>query len=659
MAFPVLDKEQIHRDNLIWMLVAQAVSILPLLFYLPVWLIVFWMAAIVWRLQIHRMKWPFPNFLIKAILCALCIAAIYVSFRGVHSVEPMISFLLCSFVLKTVELHSKKDALIMLYIAFITIACQFLFAQDLLAGLYGMFSLFVLLSAWQAAYFSQGIGIKTCLRRGLTLVLFSIPFMVVLFVVLPRLGPLWQVPLPQKQAKTGFGESLKMGDIGNLVRSSSPAFRVKFDGDVPPPNQMYWRGLVLSHFDGNEWHPWETDSWQKFSGENSVGQSNEFYSYSIVMEPHGYPWLFSLNTPLEFNSSQLFLQINQEHIIQAKKPVLQKAEYSIQSNTAADLKASLTGQLLTREQRTFLTALPASGNEQARQLALRWRRDFSQPRDIVNQALQLFSREFSYTLQPPLLSGDVVDQFIFDTRRGFCEHFSSSFVFLMRSASIPARIIVGYQGGAHNQVEDYYLVKQSDAHAWAEVWLDGKWERVDPTNSVAPSRVELGIEQALSSEDLSEMERSVWQHAALVAVYQQWDALGFAWNRWVLNYDDQRQRGLFERFFGGTSIWKVGFAFLGLCVFIFLSYIGLQWLQKIKPKQTEENRLIQPVLKRLAKRGYPRYAGESIESYVQRLERESPELAKPMKTVAKAYTKVVYAGDERGLSLLKKALKTI
>src|SRR5690606_17067951 len=232
---------------------AQAICIFPLLLKLPFWIWFVWLAALVWRVQIHRSRWFFPSTWSKLVLGVGCAGGIYATFSGVRGVEPMVGFLVCSFILKIIEMRTKKDALIVLFIGFVAVAAQFLFAQSVLAGLYGIFSLFALLTAWQAAYYSRSISPAQYFKMGGVLVAQALPFMVILFVVMPRLGPLWAVPLPQGKGKTGFSDTLEMGDLGELVQSPEVAFRVAFDGSPPPAQQLYWRGLVLDEFDGIRW----------------------------------------------------------------------------------------------------------------------------------------------------------------------------------------------------------------------------------------------------------------------------------------------------------------------------------------------------------------------------------------------------------------------
>lgn len=648
-------QDMIFRSNLIWLIVAQAFCILPLLIRLPVWIWGVWLFAILWRIQIHRARWCFPSFWLKLVLGLGSALGIYLTYQGVVGVEPMIGFLVCSFILKIIEMRTKKDALIVLFIGFIAVAAQFLFAQGVLAGVYGLFSLFILLAAWQAAFVSRKLSVKIHLQRGIMLLGQSVPFMMILFIVMPRVGPLWSVPLPQGQGKTGFSETLRLGDIGELVKSPAVAFRASFKSPAPAVEEMYWRGLALDSFDG---HTWSASERASDGGPWVQSNAEADFEYSVIMEPHQYHWLFTLGVPIGAESSQLKLQKNHQNLLSSRTPVAVKAQYSVRSNRLDYHSANA----LDESEKRQLTALPSGGNSETRELAARWRAQQLPADVVVNEALAFYRRGFSYTLQPPPLGMDPIDGFLFDTKQGFCEHFASSFVFLMRAAGIPARIMVGYLGGelngAVNALESYYIVRQSDAHAWVEVWLDGRgWQTVDPTAVVAPSRAAFGLEDALSEEEKYLVGARDWQSRAFTKLYQHMDALEYSWNRWVLNYDSDRQRGLLERLLGTNSPWRVGAAFAILCILIFLAVAILHFVSKQSRERTVEYAMIYPVLQKLKRRGVERQPNETLGQFAARLSASHPALAESMAKVHYWYTQAAYADDPRALEQLRGQIK--
>ena len=642
MKLSSLERDMIFRGNLVWMLSAQAICILPLLIKLPLWIWAVWLLALFWRIQIHLGRWKFPSTWTKFALGVGCASGIYLTFSGVRGVEPMVGFLVCSFILKIIEMRTKKDALIVLFIGFIAVAAQFLFAQDVVAGVYGIFSLFILLTAWQAAFYSRQISLRQYFRIGGVLVLQATPFMIILFVVMPRLAPLWAVPVPQGKGKTGFSDTLELGDLGELVRSPEVAFRVTFSGAAPLPQQLYWRGLVLDDFDG---HRWQTAGMLSRPIGDEVSKNlddDEVLRYSVIMEPHHYRWLFTLDPVLAAKSAQLRLEYDERGLLSARRPVVNKAEYS-----AISLKAALPPVTpLAEWEKRRLTRLPEGSNPRAAALAAQWRAENTVPREMVSRALEIFHGEFVYTMRPPRLEINSIDSFLFESKRGFCEHFSSAFVFLMRAAGLPARIVVGYQGGEYNQREGYFVVRQSHAHAWAEVWIDGVgWQMVDPTAAVAPSRIELGVENALGADERELVGSVRWSSSLMYSLYQQWDAIGYNWNRWVLNYDKDSQRNLFSDLLGDASPWRVGVAFAFASFILFAVYAGMHVWRRQRPGLRAEDRLIQAVLRKLNRRGFARRPEETLGQFAVRVGLSEPTMGRELSIIARLYAASVYAED--------------
>lgn len=654
MKLSSLEKDLIFRDNLIWLLSAQAICIFPLLIKLPFWIWIIWVFALVWRIRTHLGYWRFPATPAKLVLGVGCAGGIYLSYSGVSGVEPMVGFLVCSFILKIVEMRTKKDALIVLFIGFVAVAAQFLFAQDVIAGLYGIFSLFILLTAWQAAFYSRRIAARQYFRIGGTLILQAAPFMVILFIVMPRLGPLWAVPLPQGQGRTGFSDTLEMGDLGSLVQSSEVAFRVSFAGSVPPPQQMYWRGLILDEFDGQRWQANAQPARAIGDAVSDALAGAETIGYSVIMEPHHYRWLFVLDPVLAARSAQLRLEYDERGLLSSRRPVVNKVQYS-----AVSSKSPLpSAQSLSKWEEKRLTHLPADGNPRATQMVEEWIAAGLSPQQLIDRALNIFHDQFVYTMRPPRLGADAVDDFLFETQRGFCEHFASAFVYLMRRGGVPARIVVGYQGGEFNPIDAYFVIRQSDAHAWVEVWLEGEgWRRIDPTAAVAPSRIEQGVEEALAFDERDLVGRVRWSSAALHSLYQYWDSVGYSWNRWVLNYDKDSQRNLLSDLLGGSGYWRVAAAFAGASAAIFFVYALFFALQRQRRYLREEDRLIHRILKRVDRRGYARKPQETLEQFAARVFAVNPPLGHELNQLARLYSASVYAEDATAAQQLQIAAR--
>lgn len=643
--------DYLGRDKLAWLLVMQALLILPLLFYLPVWLWLVWATAALWRTQMFRGRWGAPGKAAKIGLTLICVVGMFASYAGKASTDTMVGLLVCAFALKLLEVNSARDAQLLIFIGFITAATQLLFSQTPQAALYCILCIALIIASWRSLYLtrSQRPGLR--LKRGAAIMFHAFPVMLVLFLVIPRLGPLWAIP-NQQAAKTGFSDSLSPGDLGKLALNQSPAFRVSFTGERPAPNQLYWRGLVLDAFDGRTWTL--RDVWGVRPPDPSNSLNQDMIDYSIIVEPHGQPWLFSLMKPTQVANTTGSIRITADSILMNRIPVAQRMRYEVTS--ALDQYWPTAPQLNT-VQREIYTRLPADSNPQTRALVDTWRKDTANDRQVIDKALALFNREFSYTLQPPLLGTHSVDEFLFQSKRGFCEHFASSFAFMLRAAGIPARVVVGYQGGQWNPLENYLLVRQSDAHAWTEVWLEGKgWQMFDPTAAVAPNRIEQGMNEALSESD-RELVNSVWQGSSLLLQLQiRWDAATYVWQRWVLNYDNEAQEGLLSRLLGGTEPWRLTLWLIGFGLIV-AGVFAVMLVRNHKPAAIpREVRAIKRLEQRLAQLGFIRGRGETLGDFFQRVFESAPHHRPTLSRVQQLFTAVAYQNHREKIPQLEEAI---
>lgn len=646
--------EYLARDKLAWLLVMQALLILPLLFSLPFWLWLVWAITALWRTQMFRGRWGAPGSLVKTLLALICAGGLFASYAGKTGTEAMVGLLVCAFSLKLLEVNSARDAQLLVFIGFIITATQFLFNQSPQAAAYAILCVVLLLASWRSLYLThtQTTGLR--LKRGAMILLHALPIMLVLFVVIPRLGPLWAIPT-QQTAKTGFSDSLSPGDLGNLALNRAPAFRVEFSDQPPAPSQLYWRGLVLDSFDGRTWRM--RDSWgvQPRNPSDKTGIKREPIDYSIIVEPHGQPWLFSLMTPQRVNNPSNSIRITADSLLLNRIPVAQRMRYEVTSALQIDWPAP---PQMNEMQRDFFTRLPADSNPQTRALAASWRNQNLVDEQIVARALALFNREFTYTLQPPLLGEHSVDEFLLVSKRGFCEHFASSFSFLLRAAGIPARVVVGYQGGRWNPVENYLLVSQSDAHAWTEVWIDGKgWQMIDPTAAVAPNRIEQGMNEALGESD-QELIANAWQSSQLLYQLQlRWDAANYTWQRWVLNYDTDAQEGLLSRLLGGSEPWRITLWLIGLGL---VGAALFAWALLRNNQSTElrpETRAVKKLEHKLTQLGYQRKAGETLRDFIQRVLYSEPQFKTGLINIAELFEQIAYQNRTEHLVQLEQAIK--
>lgn len=644
--------EYLGRDKLAWLLVMQALLILPLLFYLPVWLWLVWAASALWRTQMFRGRWGAPGKAAKIGLTLVCAVGMFASYSGKASTDTMIGLLVCAFALKLLEVNSARDAELLIFIGFVTTATQLLFSQTPQAAVYCLLCIALLLSSWRSLHLTRNQSTGLRLKRGAAIMLHAFPVMLVLFLVIPRLGPLWAIP-NQQAAKTGFSDNLSPGDLGQLALNQSPAFRASFTGDRPAPNQLYWRGLVLDAFDGRTWTT--RDVWGVRPADPDTSINQELIDYSVIVEPHGQPWLFSLMKPTRVSNATGSIRITADSILMNRIPLAQRMRYEVTS--AMDQQWPEAPQL-SNIQREIYTRLPVGSNPQTRALAESWREQAARDRQVIDQALALFNQQFTYTLQPPLLGTHSVDEFLFQSKRGFCEHFASSFAVLLRAAGIPARVVVGYQGGQWNPLENYLLVRQSDAHAWTEVWLEGQgWVMFDPTGAVAPNRIEQGIDQALSESD-RELVSSVWQGSSLLLQLQiRWDAANFAWQRWVLNYDNETQEGLLTRLLGGTEPWRLTLWLIGFGLVV-AGVFGVMLLRSHKPVPTApEIKAIRDLEQRLIQLGFVRGRGETLGDFFGRIQQSAPQYQPSLDKIHRLFNAVAYQGQREEIGQLEAAIK--
>ncbi len=641
----------VKRDSLIWLLVAQAFAIFPLFIYLPLWIPVFWIFSAVWRVQIYRGAWPFPSNKIKFFLGTAAILGLFISYAGSVGVEPLVGFLLISFILKLLEVRTKNDYLLIIYVGFITVAAQFLFFQTMFVAIYGCISAILLICAWNTNYRSHDVSAKKQIFSSGILFLQSLPLMLVLFIVLPRVGTLWHVPIPQKTGVTGFSNTMSPGDFSSLSQSREVAFRVSFDKGqdlniLPVKSQWYWRGLVLDEFDGRSWtqkdrlifsRPYQNDvpkSWGL-----SVVDENDTLRYSILMEPHQQEWLFTLMAPVFIDSSSLNVFFVDKYSAKSKIPVSSRTQYHVISN----LSYIASPEALSKTIRRHNLRLPANFNPKTLALVEDWQKRGLEGRALVDEALSYYRSSFTYTLRPPTLGLHSVDEFLFDSQRGFCEHFASSFVVMMRAAGIPARVVLGYQGGEFNPIENYIIVRQSNAHAWTEVWFEGEgWVRVDPTAAVSPSRIEQGLEESLGLDD-RELVTGFFKGDIFAAMQLQIDALSFTWHRWVLSYDTDSQASLFKKLLGGAEGWRVAFFFVGFVSAVLLLYYLWFTLKGRVEHDYLEQEVFSQFLKTLKKAGYSPRKGETENQFSRRVSENRPEWSSQITSIATLYSEIAYS----------------
>lgn len=647
---------QVPHHTLPGLLLAAAWIVLPLLWRGPLSLLMVALLLLAWRWQVARGRWVMPSALMRFVLLAALSLLVLWHYRTLLGPEAGSHFLALLLMLKMLEMFHRRDAYVVILLGYFVLAMVFLFHRGPLMSGYVALG-FVL---WGAALIGihQGASVgryRQHLRLSAVMFLQALPLLLISFVLVPRVAPLWGFSWQTSHAQTGLSDQMSVGSITKLSQSSEPVFRVEFDQTVPPPAQRYWRGLTYSQFDGSRWqqgsggignHPLAAvhyrgqplPTWLA-SLEQQKRQSTADYRYRILLEPSGERWLYALDVPF---SQQPKVGLTQDFRLLKKKPVNQLFSYRVASYS--DMRTDL---VLPDDIRQQELALPQGINPKTHQMAQQWRTQSGSDEAYINRVLQWFHQQpFYYTLQPDRLTGrDSIDDFLFSSRRGFCAHYASAFAVLMRSAGIPARIVAGYQGGSINTLGDYLQVRQYDAHAWVEVWLNGRgWVREDPTAAVAPSRIEEGVLATLRSQGES---RSVSRLEGLgqLAIFNRLAPMtgyvSFLWQRWVVGYDQKSQHTLLANW------WGQGRWFYPLLIAVLISgsvfmIIGWWLRQQRQSRLLPWQRAYWQLYYRLQRRGLPLNPWLTPKQLAEQASERWPDKAAAFERWLGCYTQLAY-----------------
>ncbi len=612
---------------------------------LPLDVLGFLIGACLWRIAALHRRVPHPGKAMLLVLTILGGALVYAHFHKFHGPEAAASLLLTGTGLKVLEVSNRRDLYLVVYLAFLIAVTAYLFEQGLGMAVYTLGVAILLVACLLSMNGAGSSPLRVRLRFSALLIGQALPVMLLLFLFVPRIsGPLWRLPQSDPAAASGLSDSMEPGVISRLSLSHATAFRVDFRDAPPPPHERYWRGPVFWHFDGRTWTA-GSGSPARAAKPPPAGEG-PVTAYALTLEPHQRHWVF----PLEFaETASHDLAFHEDGYLLADEPLRERRRYELTSRSQRRPVA-----LSERDRRRALQ-LPSPPAREIVALVDRFRLATSRPEALVRQVLGYFHDEsFIYTLQPPAITGDPIAGFLFGTRRGFCEHYAGAFVYLMRVAGLPARVVTGYQGGHWNPVGRFLEVQQSDAHAWAEVWLDGRgWVRIDPTTAVAPERIErevrfadtAGIDGAVLfdgptaaalGERLSNL-RGWLLEAGLV-----WDSIDHAWHRWVLAYDPERQQRLMQKL--GVVDWRGLAAWLAGIVGVGMLWLAVALLRQ-GPTPDRALRIYLRVARRLARAGIVRHSAEGWQDFARRVAILRPELAEPFGDVTALFTAIRYGGS--------------
>jgi transglutaminase-like putative cysteine protease len=614
-----------------WLIATGVAAIAPLAPHVQPWLSVaaglalFWRAALAWRRR------PLPSRWLLMLLVAAGCAGVLWQYRTLLGQNPGVALLILFLALKQLETRTVRDGLAVVFLAFFLALAQFFYSQTIPAALASAAAVLVTTATLLVLADSRDAP-SVLLRRAGIMLLQALPLMLLLFVLFPRVqGPLWALPRDATSARTGLSDTMAPGSISQLSQSDAIAFRIRFADAAPPQKQLYWRGPVLSAFDGRAWRPIDEKPREQLPyAEPDTGGVD----YEIIIEPHHRHWLFALELPGATTSAML---ASRDYQLLAREPVSVRRRLALRSYPALQ-----AGRDESEELRRRALVLPDGSNPRIRALAAQWRARATGDEDVLRLAQAFFlGQRLLYTLAPPLLGEQTADEFLFDTKQGFCEHFANAFAVAMRAAGIPARVVTGYQGGEVNPVDGWLVVRQYDAHAWTEVWLAGRgWLRVDPTAISAPTRIDMNLAAAVPAGDPLPLFMRVdlpW----LRDIRFRWEAVANTWNQWVLGYNPDRQRELLRRLGMPQPDWQNMTA--ALAVLSGLALLALTaWTLRQRRRRDPALALWEKLSKRLGRRGLARQPAEGPLDYAQRVSTVLPLVADDMHAIARLSARLRY-----------------
>ncbi len=673
------EHKQITYVGMLWLIAAQLVVMLPLMFHLPLWLVPVLLFSAGWRIRVMQGHLSQPGNLLKLIMGGLGFAALAASGLATVSLDMMASLLMLGFAYKSLEVIQQRDGMVVILTGYLLVAVQFLYAQSILTALYGIFSLTVLTAAMiaiqrtskqQATQQIRSKAIMANLKLAAAMLLMCLPLMITLFIFTPRFSPLWSFSLPTSHAKTGITDRMTPGDIARLSQSDELAFRVTFSGARPPQHELYWRGLVLQHFDGNSWtqfadnpSPEVVKSRLRSSEKevkNRLRKKGFGRQYEVIYEKSAQSWLFALSPVVDIDGDAIY---SSDFNIMARQDVIEPMLLKLTSFPQA-----LREVELSQSTRSLALQLPEKENKKSRALAKQLMAVANSKQDYIQKVLNLYNEDFYYTLRPPVLERqNSIDGFLLGSKKGFCAHYAGSFVYMMRAAGIPARVIVGYQGGEWNEKSNYLTVRQYDAHAWTEVWLESQgWVRFDPTTMVAPDRVEKNLQTAVREEG-SFLEGQILSSAKyqwLGSLRKQLDASQYAWRKFVLGYDEEAQVHFIKRLFGDISILKAALIASAIILSIIILWLVFLGLAKKHQHEAIEHQLYRRFCDILEKRGIKRQPAQSPAEFSQLASAQIPDLATEINAFSELYSTLCYEPDDQNkaqghIDKLKKMIKVI
>jgi transglutaminase-like putative cysteine protease len=596
--------------SLPWSMAALGFAVIPHVPYMPSWITAALLICAGGRLYIERRRKRLPPAWVRIVLALICFIGVLATYQNITGVGPGSALLVIMAALKLLETRQRRDQFVLLFISIFLIMSSLLREQYLWSLPYLVLGVMVTMTAWLRMSAGENTAVRQNVGSAARLLLYAAPLAVAMWVFFPRLSnPFWAIPVDSSRAKTGLSDTMSPGDISSLSLSNKVAFRVDFETEVPQPQQLYWRGLVLHHFNGRTWTGNEPSMVDRAKW--PIEYFGDPVRYQITLEPTSQHWVYALDVPFEWTLDKTVMG-NQQQLLR-RQPIEQRTSFNAVSYPQYALD-------LARKARKndYYTRLPYSSNSKTRELARQMRATAGSNERYIQNVLQMFhEQEFYYTLEPPALGSNPVDRFLFDTRQGFCEHYASAFAVMMRNAAIPSRIVLGYQGGELNPLGGYLIVRQSDAHAWTEVWLDGRgWARIDPTAAVAPERISSGIAGVLFS-DIGASWGLTAPSLLLHRLSLTWDALNARWNEWILGYGPENQNQFMKWLGMDDPNWRQMMLTLLAIVTAMIAAISMLLVIRYRPPKKDEAALL--YAKFATRVGISPVIGETPQAYAIRI----------------------------------------
>ncbi len=650
---------ELDLNKLIVLITGLLLAGLPHWQRLPIWIPVLHTLLLFLRVYIpfrYAGFWRQASSLIgfsRLVIMLLGILGVYASYGSLAGRDVGIALLVMLAGLKVFESKTKRDFYISAYLGYFLVITNFFYSQTIPTAAY-MLLVIIIMTASLVRFndVDESMSIVEQFRYSSTLILQSLPILLVLFILFPRVnGPLWGLPEDAYTGITGIDDQMTPGTISKLVQSNEVAFRVSFDNDIPERSQLYWRGPVLWKTDGRKWTMGKSADRQR---PEPVRFSGNVIKYDVTIEPTNKHWLFGLemvSAPPEKTHFTQDRQLKTDEAIRSRKAftLLSNTSYLLGADSFDDIQRALV--------------LPDLYHERTRKFAAELLQQYQEPELRIKAVLDWFNKEnFIYTLRPPLIAGDMVDEFLFNSRQGFCEHYAAAFTVLMRAMGIPARVVTGYQGGEINPIGNYLIVRQHDAHAWSEVWLNDKgWVRIDPTSAVSPERVNQGIENSIP-DLIIDMPLDLEHNAYVARLWQQFrntvDMVNYQWAQWVLGYGPERQLLLLHRLGFGFIDWKkmtiamiifIGVIFLSIAIFIFTR----------PPKTVDLAKQYYDIFcKKMAKIGIQKMIHEGPIDFSRRICHSRKDLASDVNSITDLYVLIRYQSSFNKLNDFKNLIKT-